>query len=576
MNKRIVLVYFVIVFLFTGLIARLFYWQIVKASDLRADAKRQHQLGKSIKAPRGSILAADGSFLAGRSVGWQVYAEVPKVTDDKTKVSDILANKFIDKDDFEDESEYKTKLLNEAIDIKNSLARDDLFWVSLKRRITNEEKEEIEKENFSGIGFDPEELRVYPESSSAAQLLGFLGRNENGDDEGYFGLEGYYDLVLSGKPGFSKQDSDAKGAPIVLGDNLEVNATGGIDLVTHIDKGVEIMVEEKLKMAIERYGAKSGSVTIMNPKNGSIIAMATFPSFDPRTYFDFEGYLYKNPVITDTFEPGSIFKVVVMASALDSDSVDPDTVCDICDGAFHIDKYTIETWDQKYRKDSKMTDIIVNSDNVGMVFVSQKLGKAKMYDYLTNFGFGRKTGIDLQGEIDATLREKDKWGEVDLATASFGQGIAVTQMQIVSAVATIANDGVRFVPQVVDKLRGGTWEEDIKPVEVKRVISKNAADEITAMMVEAAKNGEAKWTFTRGFKVAGKTGTAQIPIAGHYDPEKTNASFVGFAPYDDPKFVMLVTLREPQTSQWASETAAPLWYDIAKDLFFKFGIQPEK
>jgi len=208
--------------------------------------------------------------------------------------------------------------------------------------------------------------------------------------------------------------------------------------------------------------------------------------------------------------------------------------------------------------------------------VGQKMGADLLYDYLTRFGVGKSTGIDLQGEAVSKLREKGTWNIVDLSTASFGQGVAVTPIQIITAVSSIANGGLKVTPQIVGKLQGDGWEEDVKPVIGERIISKKAADDMTAMMVEAAEHGEAKWTYLKGFNVAGKTGTAQIPIAGHYDKEKTIASFVGFAPADDPKFVMLVTLREPESSPWASETAAPLWYNIAKDLFMHFRIQPER
>ena len=222
-----------------------------------------------------------------------------------------------------------------------------------------------------------------------------------------------------------------------------------------------------------------------------------------------------------------------------------------------------------------MMDVLINSDNVRMSFVGQKLGADLLYDYLAKFGIGSETGVDLQGEATGRLRERGTWNIVDLATTSFGQGVSTTPLQMVRAVGAIANDGVIATPQVVDRLVGEGWEEDIKPVYGERVISEKAAKEITDMMAEAAKGGEAKWTHTGGFRVAGKTGTAQIPIAGHYDEDKTIASFVGFAPYNDPEFVMLVTLREPQTSPWASETAAPLWYSIARDLFIYFGVQPQ-
>jgi len=255
-----------------------------------------------------------------------------------------------------------------------------------------------------------------------------------------------------------------------------------------------------------------------------------------------------------------------MASALDAKAVKPDTVCDICSGPLKVDKYEIETWDRKYYPDSTMVEVIVHSDNVGMAFVGQKMGADTLYDYLDRFGIGKETGIDLQGEVALPLRKKGAWNIVDLATASFGQGVAVTSIEMIRAVAAVANDGMMPTPFVVSALKGEGWQEEIKS-KTEKVISETAAEEMTAMMVNAAENGEAKWTSLRGFSVAGKTGTAQIPIAGHYDPKSTNASFIGFSPAESPKFIMLVTLNKPQSSQWASETAAPLWYSIAKDLF---------
>ena len=266
---------------------------------------------------------------------------------------------------------------------------------------------------------------------------------------------------------------------------------------------------------------------------------------------------------------------MVTAAGLDAKVIKPDTKCDVCDGPYRIDKYTINTWDNSYRPDETMTDVIVHSDNVGMVFVGQKLGADNLYDYLNKFGIGFKTNVDLQGEVALPLRERGKWSELDLATTTFGQGIAVTSIQLLKAVTAIANKGIMVNPHVVTKLIGNGWEKKLPMQEGERVISEQAASDMTAMMVEAAKNGESKWTYLKGFGVAGKTGTAQIPIAGHYDEEKTIASFIGFVPFEDPKYLMLVTLEEPQTSPWASETAAPLWYAISKDLFLHFGIRPQ-
>lgn len=571
MRLKLISLFFVLGF--AGLIFRLFTWQVVNADRLSDDARAQYREGKSIQAPRGNILSSDGSWLAARTGAYLVYASLPDLKGDTKKISESLAPLFIEVKEGEDERQV---LLNEIDRINPLLTKKEVVWVPLKHKVAIEDKKSIEVLAIAGIGFEEEEVRVYPEASVAAQLLGFVGKNDEGDDIGYFGLEGYYNLTLAGKSGFLAQELDARGTPILIGESQEIDAIGGVDLLTHIDKSVQLGLEKKLKEGIERYGAKGGTAIVMEPKSGAVLGMASFPSYDPGKYSEYGDAFFKNPAVSDTFEPGSIFKVLVMAAGLDSKVIEPDTKCDVCGGPLKVDKYFINTWNGEYNPDSTMTDVIVNSDNVGMSFVGQKLGQEKMFDYLNKFGIGSLTGIDLQGEVTPKMREKGTWNIVDVVTTSFGQGIAVTPIQMLRAVTAIANDGFLPTPQVVDKLVGSGWQKDISPVLGQRVISKEAADEITAMMAEAAENGESKWTYLKGFKVAGKTGTAQIPISGHYDNEKTIASFVGFAPYDEPKFVMLITLREPQSSPWASETAAPLWYTIARDLFIHFGIQPDR
>ena len=563
---------FVSLFFLIGYIllsGRLFFWQVIKGKELSAKAREQYQIGKSIAAPRGNILAKDATWLVARGEAWQVYASLPDLHESPRKIADKLAPFFV-----EDPGD-REQLLVEVDRLTSLLSRQKVVWVPLKHKISPEVKKNIEALAIGGIGFEREEMRVYPEASSAAHLLGFVGKDSEGEDIGYFGLEGFYNLSLSGKPGFLTRERDARGLPIGIGDSTEILAIKGVDLLTHIDKTIQFTLEEKLLDGIEKYGAKGGTAIVMDPKDGAILGMVSYPAYDQARYWQFGDEFFKNPAVSDTFEPGSIFKILIMAAALDADAVEVDTKCEICDGPLKVDKYYIKTWDNEYHPDSTMLDVIVNSDNVGMVFVGQSLGADKLYDYLDNFGIGKLTGIDLQGEVSPKLREKGSWNIVDLATASFGQGVAITPIQMIRAVAAIANDGVLATPQVVDKILGYDWREDIRPILGERVISPDSADEMTAMMVEAAKSGEAKWTHVRGFKIAGKTGTAQIPIAGHYDDEKTIASFVGFVPADNPKFVMLVTLREPESSPWASETAAPLWYSIAKEFFMYFGIQPE-
>ena len=555
---RLKVISFIFLLGFVAIISRLFYWQVVMRKDLSRQAAYQYKGSETTVAPRGSILAVDGTWLAAARTNWLLFADKPKLEN-----LNLVANSL------------SPILEEESMDIYKRINKEGAVWLPIKHKITNEQKEKIEKLGLSGIGFEAEESRFYPEGSSSAQLLGFVGKNESGEDIGYFGLEGYYDLSLRGKSGFKSQEKDLSGAPLISSGIKEISNVSGTNLITYIDKGIQAKAEEKLKLGIEKYGAKEGSVVIMDPKTGGIIAMASYPSYDPFKYGEYDGSLYKNPVISDVFEPGSIFKVVIMAAALDAGVVEPDTKCDICDGALKVDKYFIETWNKKYYPESTMTDVIVHSDNVGMSFVAQKMGYDLMYDYLEKFGIGSLTGIDLQGESSVQLRKKGTWNIVDLVTSSFGQGIATTPIQILRASSVVANKGVMVTPKVVKAIELDGWQQDVKNEEKVRVISKEASEKMTSIMVESARHGEAQWTNLKGFSVAGKTGTAQIPIEGHYDAEKTIASFVGFAPANNPKFIMLVTLKEPQSSQWASETAAPLWYSIARDLFIFFGIQPE-
>ncbi|MBL7036494.1 penicillin-binding protein 2 [Candidatus Microgenomates bacterium] len=570
---RLKILAFLFALAFLAVSGRLFYWQVVRGDDLSQAASYQHNDTREVVAPRGDIYASDGSWLAVMRQNWLVFAELPKLTENKEKVAEKLSSILAEKDD--NNEVYKQNILDLTDQIYSSLTRKEVVWVPLKHKVTSQQKSQIEKLAIEGIGFEPEDSRFYPEASSSAQLLGFVGKDDDGLDTGYFGLEGYYDIALSGKPGFLLRQKDVRGAQIVGQGVSEISSSAGADLVTHIDKRIQLTLEENLQAGLEKYGAKQVSGIIMDPKTGAVLAMGSYPSFDPKKYFDYSDELFKNPIISDVYEPGSVFKIMVMAAGLDSGAVDIDTKCDICGEPLKVDKYYIKTWNNEYTADSTMTDVIVHSDNVGMSFVAQKLGADLLYDYLDKFGIGHISGVDLQGEVTSQMREKGTWNIVDLATTSFGQGISTTSMQIITAVAAIANKGVMMQPQVVDKVKIEGWGEDIKPKEIRRVISTQAASKMTTMMEEAANNGEAQWTNLPGFGVAGKTGTAQIPIAGHYDEEKTIASFVGFAPSTDPKFVMLITLREPQSSPWASETAAPLWYSVARDLFTYFGIQPE-
>ncbi len=555
--------------MFLGLIARLSYWQIVMADTLSQKAQGQYNSTTVKAAPRGNILAGDGTFWVLRNNVWDININ-PKLVDKNPHTLALELAPLI----YPKENDVAT--LSAIVQkFSEQLSKKNVSWLPVANNVNDSAKKNIEALKIPGINFLAVDGRFYPEASAAAQLLGFVGKDDNGDNIGYFGLEGYYNLPLSGKSGFTGQEKDAKGIPILLGGSKEVSAISGVDLATSIDKRVQLLIEKKLSEGIEKYGAKGGSVTVMDPYTGEIMAMASLPSFDPADYRHYSDRLFRNPVISDSFEPGSIFKPMVMAAAMDGKFVTPDTKCSICDGPLNVDGYQIKTWNNKYRPDSSMTEVIVESDNVGMSFVAQKMGIDNFYGYLQKFGIGSTTGIDLQGESSPVLRKKGTWSNVDLDTASFGQGVAVTGIQMIRALSAIANGGLLPTPHVVTKIKGDGWEEESKTKSPVRIINETAARQAAQMMVDAANLGEAKWTKIPGFdNVAVKTGTAQIPVAGHYDDKNTNHSFIGFAPVGHPKFIMLVTLQSPQTSPWAAETAAPLWYSIGRDLFPYLGIQP--
>jgi len=393
-------------------------------------------------------------------------------------------------------------------------------------------------------------------------------------DKGYFGIEGFYDLALKGKSGFLIREKDASGNPILLGDEKRIPFEDGQNLELYLDRSVQTIIEDNLKKGIEKYGASEGLVAVMDPITGGIIGMAATPSYDPSKFGEYDAQVYPNPIVANTYEPGSTFKTLVMAAALNEKAVDVQTKFNE-EGPIKIGQYYIRTWNDKYNGQLNMSQILEKSSNPGMVFVANKLGKDKFIEYLNKFGIGKKTGIDLEEEATSEIKAKDTWSDIDLATASFGQGIAVTPIQMLQAVASLANKGNLMEPQIVKKISDKNGKVIIKnPKIIGTTVDQKTAKMITDMMVSAVDNGDAKWAKPKGYRIAGKTGTAQIPVAGHYDVQKTIASFVGFAPADKPKFVILVALREPQSSPWGSETAAPLFFNITKELFTYYGISP--
>lgn len=557
LRYRTVLLVFTLVFLL--IIARLFYWQVVKADELSKLGQTQYGNSIKIEPIRGEIETSDGFPIAANKISYLLYAN-PKEIKEKERV---------------------TRMLSRTLDIPEASISaqlgQDLFWVPIKRGLDADMKSIVEEEKIPGVGFEQEFERFYPEASMAAHLLGFVGRDEVGASKGYFGVEGYYDRLLKGKEGSAVQIHDALGRPILARvEGEESFGTDGSSLILNVDRSIQFLAEKKLKEGIERYGASGGMVGILNPKTGEVLAMASFPNFDPKFYNQYDAVFYKNPFVSSLYEPGSTFKPLVMSAAFNEKLLSPSSKCPICSKPVSVGGYELKTWNNQYFPNSTMLEVIQHSDNTGMVYTAQTLGLDRMVRYIDKFGFGKITGIDLEGEVSATIKQKDSWYEVDLATTGFGQGISITPIGLLTAFASIANDGVMMEPHVVGAVRDKNGKiTRIKPKELGRPISSATAKVMTQVLVNAVNKGEAKWAKIAGYEVAGKTGTASIPVEGRYDPNKTIASFIGFAPAKDPEFVMIVILDRPTTAIYGAETAAPVFFSIAQGLFSHFGISPE-
>jgi len=553
MKIKLLFVFFIL--LYVAILMKLFYVQVIsrKFKDLNLYLKTE-KLG----AERGRIFDSNGNPLALNQNSYLLYIEPKKITD-KFKLIHELADKL----------KMDESSLSAMID-------DTKVYQSIKSGLTENVKDDIQKLELKGIGFNYEMKRYYPEASLSAHVLGFVGKSQDSEDIGYFGLEGYYDKDLKGLPGLFETERDINGKPIFIGTQNRTSAENGRDLFLTIDKSVEEIAKRQLLAGIERYKAKSGCVIIANPNTMAILALSCLPDYDLDKYYKFTQDFFTDPAITDVVEPGSIFKPLVMAAALNEGKIRPDDEMDET-GQVKIGSYSIKTWDDTYEGVISMTRILEKSSNVGMVYIGDKLGNVNLYNYLKKFGLGEITGIDLQGESSGYLRPKNSWYPIDYATATFGQGLAITPIQMIRAFASLINGGNLMRPYVVAKMISSSGKEtNISPKVERKVISPLTSEIIKKMLVSTVEHAEVKWDRPKGYQIGGKTGTAQIAISGYYDPSKTIASFIGFAPANKPKFITLVMLKEPGTSIWGSETAAPIFFNIAKELIVYYNIAPEQ
>lgn len=604
-QQRLWLLTLVTTLLIVGLIVRLVDLQVLRASYFEAIATSQRQKAAELAPARGTIYVQEQESLelfpvAVNKKTWIAYG-VPREMTDPLHVAEQLSPALLQ---YRQRQEQRIKSIlsdtgqstennNESAetgDDRLAILRDELFqkfnkhtdpyepFLKFYEALDDEFYEFLADNELEGIKLEETKIRVYPEKTLAAHILGYVGWKDD-SKVGRYGVEGYFDEKLAGDMGFFSIEKDTTGRHIGIGTREFKAAEDGSDIVLTIDRVVQSIIEDELKDGVTRYGAERGSVLVMNPQTGAVLGMATYPNYDPNYYYAInDAKVQLNPIISEIFEPGSILKPIIMSAAINEGLVTPHTTFNDT-GPVSVAEYQINTFDNKHHGIQTMTQVLEKSNNVGMVWVGQQLGAELMYDYLRRFGLGEKTGIELEGETQSTLKEPDDWNVTTVATTSFGQGVALTPLQTLNAINVIANDGVLMQPYIVSRLRPSdeNEEEEVKqPTQVRQIISSRTASDLSAMMVSVIENGVATLARVPGYYLAGKTGTAQVPDEkGSYSQDRKIISFVGFGPINKPRFSILIKLDNPAGLSFASGTAAPMFNHISEKLLNYMQIPPD-
>jgi cell division protein FtsI/penicillin-binding protein 2 len=560
--RRLVVVVAVMLVAVLGLVGRLVDLQLIHHQSYRQQAQDEHLSRLDILPRRGAILDRNGYPLAA-----------------SVDAYDVLVDKQIwgDGDKARPEAEELADVINRPTDdiladLEGSISRE----VVVARGLNYQASVAVEDERIAGVRLMRSSRRVYPEGNMAPALLGFLGR----DNFGLTGLEADYDRELGGAAGALVYERDGKGNLIPVGQQKRVAAEPGADLILTIDRYMQYLVEGELDATIKKHKASGGTIIIMDVRTGAILAMASRPSFDV-THLDLTDEskvdLYRNRAVTDMYEPGSVFKTITMSAALNEGLVSPQSTY-VDEGVARVSGWTITNWDLGAHGVQTATQVLTKSLNTGAVWLSGLLGPDRFYDYVQRFGFGQFTGVGLSGESPGQVRTAtdEGWSEVDMATNSFGQGINVTPLQLITAIAAIANDGRLMRPYVVQEIRHGDESEVTQPTMVRQVITPETAKTITQMMEAVVDGITAVYAIdVPGYRVAGKTGTASISVPGGYKPDSYIASFAGFVPSDDPVLAMLVKIDEPKDVPWGSAVSAPVFARLASAILPYLKVPPD-
>ncbi|MDX9893333.1 MAG: penicillin-binding protein 2 [Patescibacteria group bacterium] len=560
----------VLVFLFVGLlgiliIGRLFSLQILQHQFYLALASETQEVYKNLFPQRGSIYVREKDQLYPLVTNrdyYLVYAEPVKVKD-SAKIVDSLTPILDLKED-----EWKSLL--------TSLNKTGDPYEPIKHKVTKPQVEQIESLNLEGIGFIPETFRFYPEKNIGGHIFGFVGFKDE-EKVGQYGLEGYFNDELSGKSGLIKSVKDALGSLITIGPRSVQKAEDGVDLILTIDRQVQFTACQKLKEFYDWYQASSGTVIIANPKTGAIVAMCSFPDFDPEFYNEVEDINYfNNPAIFGAYEPGSVFKTITMGAALNEGKITPETTYEDT-GELKVGPYKITNFDNKAYGQQTMTQALSQSLNLGAAFAAQQIGGSTLADYVKRFGFGTNTGIELNTEVPGNIDNLDRRGDVYYFTASYGHGITVTPLQLVAAYGAIANNGRLMKPYIVgEKIYSNGRVEITQPQFVRQVIENKTATILTGMLTQVVESSYDKKARVPNYYLAAKTGTALIPGSGGGYSNQTIHTIVGFGPVSDPSFVILIKIDKIKRGPaYASDSVGPLFSQLSQFLLNYYQIPPD-
>jgi len=527
---------------------RLFFLQVIDHEKLVALSKKQYEATKKIVYGRGTIFDRNHNELAMNVEVESVYVTPSKVKDKKHTARILASHLKVDRKEI----------------YKKLTSKKYFAWV--KRKCDLEEVDRLRRLDLPGVGFIAEQKRFYPKRELAANIMGFVGI----DNEGFAGVEHFHHSILKGTTVRRVIEKDARGRNIRSISETEKPKTKSRDIVLTIDEVIQFIAEHHLKKQVEKFQADSGMAIVMEPYTGEIYAIANFPQFNPNKYQAYTEKKRKNRIISNSYEPGSIFKPITAAAALNSGAVEKPSDIFFCEnGEIRIGKKIIrEAANHKFGWMS-LRNIIAKSSNIGAIKIAQQLGEQNFYNYIRKFGFGKKTGIDLPGESAGQLQNYSRWSGLSLASISFGHEIGITPIQMATALSAIANGGNLMLPHITKAiLKNGAVQKTIKPKLIRRVISEKTSRQMIEILKNTVKNGTGALAAVPGFETAGKTGTAQIfdQASGSYSKKKYLSSFVGFVPADTPRIVVLVMIENPRKNHWGSKVAGPVFREISKEV----------